>query len=59
MIVPYYNRIYPWLTELVPLLWQAMLTVSSLSASVCHIGGPKSVNLRDCFYVSKLLFFNY
>ena len=30
--------------EFGPLLWQVMQTVSSMSASACHIGGPNSVN---------------
>ena len=30
--------------EFGPLLWQVMQTVSSMSASACHIGGPNSDN---------------
>ena len=39
-IIPYSNRISQWLTEFGPLPWQAKQTVSAVSASACHIGGP-------------------
>ena len=34
-ILPYSNRISPWLTEFGPLQWQAKQTVSALWAKFC------------------------
>ena len=43
-MVPYSNRISPWITEFGPLLWQAKQTVSGLCKLQNHIGWQNSVN---------------
>ena len=50
-VIPYSNRISPWLTEFGPLPWQAKQTVSALSQLACHIGGPNSVNISQILLV--------